>query len=137
MRQSIIRYNPILKGRARALRRNMTHGGVLLWTKLKQKQMCGYDFDGQRPVDDYIVDFFCKDLRLAIEIDGWSHAVKGARNVARQKRLESLGVRFLRFGEREVVADLQSVVDQIEMWIQQETTSKPTPSPSGGGERTA
>ncbi len=97
--------------------------------------MCGYDFDRQRPLDEYIVDFYCKELRLAIEIDGWSHALKGARDVERQRRLEGLGVWFLRFTEQEVVADLQSVADQIEMWIQQQTGRKPTPNPSGGGER--
>jgi very-short-patch-repair endonuclease len=135
MRHPIIPYNPILKERARALRKNMTRGEVLLWTKLSRKQMCGYDFDRQRPIDDYVVDFYCKELRLAIEIDGWSHAVKGMRDVARQKRLESVGIQFLRFTEQNVVADLQSVADQIEMWIQQEMARKPTPSPSKGGEQ--
>lgn len=136
MRHPIIPYNPGLKECAGALRRNMTRAEVLLWTKLKRKQMCGYDFDRQRPVDEYIVDFYCKELRLAIEIDGWSHALKGVRDVARQKRLEGLGVRFLRFTEQEVAAGLQSVADQIEMWIQQQTAPKPTPDPSKGGEHT-
>ena len=135
MRQPVIPYNPILKERAHALRKNVTHAEALLWTKLKGKQMCGYDFDRQRPLDEYIVDFYCKELRLAIEIDGSSHALKEARDVARQRRLESLGARFLRFTEQEVVAGLQSVADQIEMWIRQETALKPTPDPSGGGER--
>ena len=134
MRHSIIPYNPTSKERARAVRKNMTRGEALLWTKLSRKQICGYDFDRQRAIDDYIVDFYCKDLRLAIEIDGWSHAVKGARDVARQKRLESLGIQFLRFTEREVVADLQSVADQVEMWVQQQRARKPTPNPSKGGE---
>ncbi|MGD0652036.1 MAG: endonuclease domain-containing protein [Verrucomicrobiia bacterium] len=143
MRHRIIPYNPGLKERARTLRKNMTRAEVLLWMKLKGKQMCGYDLDRQRPLDEYIVDFYCKELRLAIEIDGWSHALKGARDVARQKRLESLGVRFLRFTEQEVVADSQSVTDQIEMWIQQQTARQPLPAtggqaprPSTGGERT-
>jgi very-short-patch-repair endonuclease len=135
MRHQVIPYNPVLKALARALRKNMTRAEALLWTKLKGKQMVGYDFDRQRPMDEYIVDFYCKELRLAIEIDGWSHAVKGAHDVARQKRLESLGVRFLRFTEQEVVADLQSVADQIEMWIQRQTARIPTPGPSAGGER--
>jgi very-short-patch-repair endonuclease len=137
MRHLMIPYNPVLKERVRTLRKNMTRAEVLLWTKLKRKQMCGYDFDRQRPVDEYIVDFYCKELRLAIEIDGWSHALKGARDVARQKRLEDLGVRSLRFTEQEVTAGLQSVADQIEMWIRRETADEPTPSPSGGGEQIA
>ena len=133
MRHGIIPYNPILKERARTLRKNMTRAGVLLWTTLKGKQMCGYDFDRQRPLDKYIVDFYCKELCLAVEIDGWSHALKGARDVARQKRLENLGVRFLRFTEQEVAADLQSMTDQIELWIKQQTTGAPTPNPSKEG----
>jgi very-short-patch-repair endonuclease len=135
MRHLVIPYNPLLKERARILRRNMTHGEALLWTKLCRKQMCGFDFDRQRPIDEYIVDFYCNELRLAIEVDGWSHAVKGARDVARQKRLESLGVQFLRFTEQEVVSDLQSVADRIELWVRRQMTWKPTPSPSKGGEQ--
>jgi very-short-patch-repair endonuclease len=115
------------------LRKNMTHAEVLLWTKLGRKQMLGYDFDRQRPIAEYIVDFYCKTLRLAIEIDGWSHALKARRDVARQRRLEQLGVKFLRFTEKEVVRDVQAVADQIEMWIRKATA--PTPTPSRGGEQ--
>jgi very-short-patch-repair endonuclease len=135
MRDRIIPDNPDLKERARVLRKNTTRAEALLWTKLNRKQMCGYDFDRQRPLDEYIVDFYCKELRLAIEIDGESRALKGARDVARQRRLESLGVRFLRFTEQEVVAGLQSVADQIGMWVRQQTGWEPTPGPSRGGER--
>jgi very-short-patch-repair endonuclease len=135
MRQPIVAYKPGLKERAGALRKNVTRAEALLWTKLKGKQIRGYDFDRQRPLDEYIVDFYCKELRLAIEVDGWSHALKGVRDVARQKRLERLGVRFLRFTEQEIVSGLQTVADQIEMWVQQRA-GEPTPNPSGGGERT-
>lgn len=51
----------------------MTFGEVLLWQELRNKQFMGYDFDRQRPIGNYIVDFYCKDLFLAIEIDGLSH----------------------------------------------------------------
>lgn len=112
----------------------MTHAEALIWTKLSRKQMLGFDFDRQRPVDEFIVDFYCKQLRLAIEVDGCSHDLKGERDVAREKRLKDLRVKFLRFTEKDVVRDLQAVADQIEMWIRQQTT--PTPSPSGGGEQT-
>jgi Protein of unknown function (DUF559) len=72
-RREIIGYEQYLKELARKLRQNMTLGEVLLWQRLKRKQMRGYDFDRQRPIDRYIVDFYCKDLKLAIEIDGSSH----------------------------------------------------------------
>jgi Protein of unknown function (DUF559) len=69
----IIRYKPYLKKLAHKLRKNMTFGEVTLWQHLKRKQMQGYDFDSQRPIDGFIVDFYCKELMLAIEIDGNSH----------------------------------------------------------------
>lgn len=114
----IIPYNPILKERARQLRKNMTPGEVTLWKYLKGKQMCGYDFDRQRPIDQFIVDFYCKKLMLAIEIDGSSHdSPAQKRDQIRQGRLESLGVRFLRFREEEVRREVEGVLKVIENWI--------------------
>ena len=126
----IIPYNPHLKERARQLRKNMTRGEVTLWKYLKGKQMCGYDFDRQRPIDQFIVDFYCKKLMLAIEIDGYSHDSQEAqeRDRERQARLESLGVRFLRFREDEVCKHTEGVLMVIENWIRDQT--EPTPNPS-------
>ncbi len=117
VRRPIIPYNPKLKEYARERRRKMTLAEVLLWNELKQRQMCGYDFDRQRPIDEYIVDFFCKDLMLAIEADGWTHGFTRERDEARQKRLEELGVRFLRFWDYEIKNDMGSVRGRIESWI--------------------
>ena len=61
MRRIILPYNPHLKERARQLRQQMTRTEVILWQHLQRKQLYGYDFDRQRPLDEYIVDFFCKD----------------------------------------------------------------------------
>ena len=119
MRRTIIPYNPKLKALASKLRKNMTLGEVLLWKRLRNKQMMGYDFDRQRPIDEYIVDFYCKDLMLAIEIDGGSHDHEEVyeRDIKRQHRLESLGVSFLRFKEKRVREDMLSVCMAIEGWI--------------------
>ncbi len=97
----------------------MTLSEVLLWNHLKQKQMCGYDFDRQRPIDEYIVDFYCKDLMLAIEIDGDSHQhpTKYGKDLHRQKRLEQLGVHVLRFNDLDVKQDIDNVLRGIEGWI--------------------
>ncbi len=120
VRRKIIPYNPKLKPLARALRKNMTFAEVLLWNELKQKKMLGYDFDRQRPIDNFIVDFYCKDLMLAIEIDGISHDYEEvlARDEKRQKILENLGVRFLRFDDREVRNDMPNVLRTISYWIE-------------------
>ena len=119
MAHRIIPYNPILKERARRLRKNMTPGEVKLWQRLKRKQLLGYDFDRQRPIDQFIVDFYCKQLMLAIEIDGSSHDSEAAqaKDRKRQARLEALGVRFLRFREAEVHRDIEAVVEAITAWV--------------------
>ena len=72
-KRKIIPYNPKLKAFARNLRNDSTYTEILLWNYLKGKQMRGFDFDRQRPIDNFIVDFYCKDLQLAIEVDGESH----------------------------------------------------------------
>ena len=112
----IIPYNPKLKALARKLRKDMTFGEVLLWNELKDDKFWGFDFDRQRCIDNYIVDFYCKDLMLAIEIDGMSHNFEGAfvKDEIRQSRLESLGVTFIRFTETEVKNDMQNVIRALE-----------------------
>ncbi len=127
MRRKILSYNPKLKPLAKALRQNMTFSEVLLWNELKQKKMLEYDFDRQRPIDNYIVDFYCKDLMLAIEVDGISHDFEEVRDndEIRQKRLEDLGVNFLRFDDREVKRDMANVLRTIEYWILEQKEKKP------------
>jgi very-short-patch-repair endonuclease len=132
MKRKIIPYNRKLKLLARKLRQNMTLSEVLLWNELKQKKMLGYDFDRQRPIDEYIVDFYCKELFLAIEVDGDSHDTDEAqhKDQIRQKRLESLGVSFLRFENLEVKRNMNNVLKEIESWIE---NNQPTPNPSKEG----
>src|SRR4030065_2007276 len=112
-RKVIIPYNTKLKEVARRLRKSGTLSEVLLWRYLKKKQMCGYDFDRQKPIDNYIVDFFCNELMLAIEIDGDTHNYKIERDIERQKRLEALGIRFLRFTDENVRENIEGVVMMI------------------------
>ena len=92
MIRKILPYTSGLKSLAKKLRNNMTLSEVLLWNELKQRKMLGYDFDRQRPIDDYIVDFYCKELMLAIEIDGESHQNPevAAKDIIRQEELQSL-----------------------------------------------
>ena len=101
-RREIIPYNPKLKELARKLRNDSTFTEILLWSYLKKKQMRGFDFDRQKPIDNYIVDFFCKDLKLAIEIDGESHYGKEYKDKLRDKRLSEFGITVLRFDDLDV-----------------------------------
>jgi len=112
----IIPYNSNLKTLARKLRKDMTFGEVLLWNELKDDKFWGFDFDRQRCIDNYIVDFYCKELMLAIEIDGISHNYEEAllKDEIRQSKLESLGVTFIRFTETEVKNDMLNVIRALE-----------------------
>jgi len=72
-RNTIIPYRKELKSLARKLRKNSTLSEVLLWIEIKNKQLEGFQFHRQVPMLDYIVDFYCHELKLVIEIDGDSH----------------------------------------------------------------
>ena len=110
-------YNPRLKQLARELRKKSTLAEVLLWQQLKGGQLRGHDFHRQKPIDEYIVDFFAADLLLAVELDGGSHRLKGAEDEARQRRLEELGIRVMRYTEADVGADVEAVARAIDGWI--------------------
>jgi very-short-patch-repair endonuclease len=127
MQDHIIPYNPKLKERARQLRNNMTKGEVILWQRLKKRQMMGYDFDRQRPIDQFIVDFYCKSLALAIEVDGDVHDSEAAQqyDVERQAQLEALGVRFLRFRDEDVRRNTNIVCQTIADWIKRDRAQSP------------
>jgi very-short-patch-repair endonuclease len=118
MKRKIIPYNPNLVPLARKLRNNSTLSEVLLWQKIKGKKM-GYDFDRQKPILNYIVDFYCRDLLLAIEIDGNSHDHKAKEDLRRQERIESFGVTFIRFDDLEVKKNMDEVLQTLEWGIQQ------------------
>ena len=120
-RRKVIPYNPVLKEKARELRNNSTKTEILLWTFLKGRQLRGFDFHRQKPIDEYIVDFFCSDLMLAIEIDDGSHIGKEEYDAERQNKLELLGVRFLRFKDDDVFYNCDWVVKEIEKWIDENT----------------
>ena len=119
MKRQIIPYNPKLKELARQLRQNMTFSEVMLWNEIKNGQMMGYDFDRQRPIGNYIVDFYCKDLQLALEVDGVTHLEESVieKDKIRQLELEEWGVCFLRFDALLVVNKVEAVVREIRDWI--------------------
>ena len=113
MANKIIPYNPKLKELARQLRKNSTLAEVLLWQKIKQK---GYrvQFHRQVPLLEYIVDFYCHELLLVIEVDGDSHDIKDEKDAKRQKELEARGITFLRFSDTDVKQNIFSVLIVVE-----------------------
>ncbi len=97
---------------------------VLLWNQIKSKKLHDYQFLRQKPLDKYIVDFFCYELMLAIEIDGESHINKIEEDQIRQQRLESLGIHFLRFSDHDVKNNMDGVLKWIESWVEDFEKSK-------------
>ncbi len=114
------RYDPRLRSLARQLRKNGTLGEVLMWNALKGRAL-GYEFHRQVPIGNYIVDFFCNERRLVIEIDGNSHQLEEVyeHDVKRQEELEAMGIHILRFQEKDVRRDIQAVTDEISRWLRE------------------
>jgi very-short-patch-repair endonuclease len=115
----IIPYRPDLKDKARRLRNESTYSEILLWYEIKNRKILGYQFHRQVPMLDYIADFYCHELMLAIEVDGDSHASAEAKEYdrRRQSRLEEWGVKFLRFNDSRMKMDILVVLEEIKEWI--------------------
>ena len=112
-------YNKNLRHFSRKLRKYGTKGEAILWKDvLKARQMKGYQFNRQFPIDNYIVDFISRKLNLIIEIDGSSHIGKSEEDYKRQKHLENLGFQFLRFSEARVIYRIDEVVAEIDYAIE-------------------
>ena len=118
MKNKIIPYNPKLKEYARYLRNNSTLSEVLLWQKIKNKAF-DVQFHRQVPLLDYIVDFYCHELMLAIEIDGDSHDFKYDYDIRRQGKLEEYGVKFIRFTDLQIKKEMFSVLLALEQTIKE------------------
>jgi very-short-patch-repair endonuclease len=113
-----IYYNPKLKEKARYLRNNSTLSEILLWNELKRRKLLGYQFFRQKPIGNYIVDFFSYTLRLVIEVDGESHDESAFEyDQMRQEYLESIGLTVLRFDDLKVKREMRNVLRVIEEWI--------------------
>jgi very-short-patch-repair endonuclease len=132
-KRKIIPYNPILKEFARQLRNDSTKTEIFLWLKLKGKQMYGYDFHRQKPIDLYILDFFCYELMLGIEVDGYSHEFLEVYNqdTIKEKRMRELSISVLRFSDEQVLKDMENVIRAIEFFIFEQEEHTPNPSQEG------
>jgi very-short-patch-repair endonuclease len=117
--------------RAKELRSDLTIAEATLWKGLKGGAMRGYDFHRQKPIGDFIVDFFCPKLMLAIEIDGESHRDKAQYDRERQTWLEGHGIKFLRLDDEQLRRRPQDALRAIEGWIvgeeEREAADRPPP----------
>ena len=106
-------FNPNLKDRAKALRKAGNLAEVLFWKKVKNKQFKGYDFDRQKIVGNYIVDFYCSNCQVVIEIDGSSHIGKEEYDAERDAYLMGLGLTVIHIQAEDVLGDVDSVIEVL------------------------
>ena len=120
MRRKIIPYNPALKQLARKHRNNSTKSEIILWGELKGKFVGKYDFHRQKPLDNFIADFFCHELKLVIELDGSSHWLEETiqKDKVKELTLNKLGLNVLRFQDEEIVEHLESSIECIKKYIE-------------------
>ncbi len=110
-------YNPNLNKLLSGKRKARILSEVVFWKKVRAKTFHNIDFDRQRIIGNYIVDFYVKNLGLAIEIDGWSHNTKIIYDEVRQKYLESLGLKVFRTTDFDVKNNLSVVMKDLEEFI--------------------
>ncbi|HHM04657.1 MAG TPA: endonuclease domain-containing protein [Gammaproteobacteria bacterium] len=128
-------YNPSLTEKARENRKTPTPAEKRLWFEVLRGKRFGHlKFTRQKPLDEYIVDFYCAELMLAIEIDGDSHAEQQGYDERRTQRLNQLGVDVLRYSNREVLKNIEGVYSDLKARIveRQEQFLTPQPPLSGG-----
>jgi very-short-patch-repair endonuclease len=114
----MLKYNPNNKKLARELRKNMTDAEKKLWKHLRRDQVHNLRFYRQKPVGNYILDFYCPKIKMAIEADGDQHYYgKGKqKDKERGKFLAENGIKVLRFGNNEIFNNTEGVVEKI--WIE-------------------
>src|SRR5205823_13419801 len=95
---------------------NMTRAEVILWSKLRGKQLNGLKFRRQYSVGPYVVDFYCAEIKLAIELDGDTHFGEGAekRDAERERYIQGAGIRVIRFTNYQINRELECVLDAID-----------------------
>ena len=107
--------HPVILARARELRRPLTPAEAKLWQRLRRKQLYGLKFRRQHPIFRFIVDFFCNQNKLVVEVDGAHHAEpeQQAYDEARTEWLEQHRYRVIRFTNREVMSNIEGVLQEI------------------------
>ena len=91
----------------------MTNCEIMLWEKLKGKQIMGLRFRNQHPIDIFIADFYCHEARLVVEIDGEVHEGQIDYDDGREAEIEKYGIKIIRFTNGQVLNEIDSVVNKI------------------------
>ena len=117
--------SPAILENARRLRGNMTDCEKLLWEKLKGNQIYGIRFRRQYPIDIFIADFYCHEVRLVVEIDGEIHNQQKEYDIGRTAEMERYNISVIRFKNSEIETDVEKVVIEIERAVNQLLKSPP------------
>ena len=112
-RKKPIRASRSIRQRARELRQEMTPAEKILWEQLRNRKLAGFKFRRQQPIDRFIVDFYCAECKLVIEVDGDIHDLQPARDATRTEKLEQLGYCLIRFRNEQVLNQLNTVLETI------------------------
>ena len=119
-RRKFIPYNAGLKEKARENRRNRNSAEIKIWNEvLRGKGFKGLKFTRQKPIGPFIVDFYCAELMLAIEIDGDSHQEKLQYDNERTEKLKQIGVTVIRYLNDDVLHHLQGVYEDLELRVEE------------------
>ena len=121
--RKVIPYSPKLKTLARKLRNQSTQSEIKLWHQLRNKQFHGYRFHRQKPLLNFIADFYCYELKLVIELDGYTHDFEESiiKDEFKTEKLESYGLTVLRYSDDEVMNNLEGVMYALEQFAKQNT----------------
>lgn len=113
--RKMLPYNRSLKKNARQLRKNQTKAELLLWSRIRRKQLKGLQFLRQKVIGSYIVDFYCSKAKIVVELDGGQHYTdEGVRKDAeRDGYLKTLGIRVIRVPDNDVMKNIDAVVEDI------------------------
>jgi very-short-patch-repair endonuclease len=120
------------KEKRRELRRTATPAEKQLWARLRADQLDGFQFRRQYSIGPYILDFYCPSCRVAVELDGASHDSDEAQayDAERQQYVEAFGIRFLRFPNRQVYTNIESVLEAIHIELTRtRSVREPPPTP--------
>jgi very-short-patch-repair endonuclease len=111
----MLSYDKQLKTLSQHLRKNMTDAENMLWLKLRRKQLKGHPFYRQKIIGKYIVDFYCPKANLVIKLDGGQHysEMGQAKDRARDDFPKDLGIKVLRFSDREIFENMDGVMQEI------------------------
>ena len=124
IKYSQLPYNPRLKEKAKQLRKAGNLSEVLFWNAVKNKQLLGLDFERQKIIRNYIVDFYCPELGLVVEIDGKSHDFKGEYDQNREKFLVDLDLEVIHYSDPKIKKGLDIIMGNLYNYLQSKQTPR-------------